>query len=371
MVVVKGIGIISPLGRGKQANLTGLKKGETSIKKVPTPIGDMLMARVEDFLLPREFNSMPRPVQFGYIAVKEAVEEAGLSKEDLSSPETAFLFSSSKGDLSYLGKKVDKDFWQNFLPHGVTTHLAKLFNLRGPRLSIVSACATGITVMARALELLLDKKIKRVIVGAAEAPLLPLLLVGYDKMGVLSHSEMRPFDRYRDGFVLGEGAVSLVLEKEGKGIGTISGCSLASGGNPYRFDLDADALAHCLRELTIKKNSLPDYINTHGTATIFGDMYESIQIKKAFGKDAYKIPVSSIKSMTGHLLGVSGLLEFALTLLCLKDGFIPAVCGLKERDPDCDLNYVMNNISGNFRKFLIVSYGFGGPIACVSGEVWV
>lgn len=371
MVVIRGLGIISPLGRGKAVNLARMREGKTSIKRVCSEWGDWLMAKVEDSLIPQELNSMPRPVQFGYLAMKEAIEEAGLSQEELSAPQTAFIFSSSKGDLSYLEKKLDKNFWENLLPHGVATYLARLFRLRGPRLSIVSACATGATIIARAQELLLDEKIRRVIIGVSEAPIIPLLLAGYDRMGVLSHSEMRPFDRERDGFVLGEGGVCLVLEmeKEGEGVGEILGSSLATGGGaPYRFNLEGDALAHCIRELTVQRNFFPDYINTHGTATVFGDLYETIQLKKAFGKDAYRIPVSSTKSMTGHLLGVSGILEFALTLLCLKHGFIPATHGLMKRDPECDLNYVKDNTCGNFSKFLVTSYGFGGSIACVLGR---
>jgi len=370
MVVIKGLGIISPLGQGKAETLAKLREGKTSIKRVCNEQGDWLMARVKDSLLLESLASMPRPVRFGYLAMKEAIEDAGLSQEELSSPHTAFIFSCSKGDFSYLDKKIDKNFWHNFLPSGAATALAKEFNLRGPQISIVSACATGGTIIARASHLLLEGKIKRVIVGASEAPLTQLILAGYDKMGVLSHKEMRPFDRMRDGFVLGEGGVCLILEKQAKGRGKILGSSLATNiGIPYRFDLDGDSLAHCLKEVTIKKDFFPDYINTHGTATILGDLYETIQIKKAFGKDAYKIPIGSTKSMTGHLLGVSGILEFVLTFLCLKDGFIPATFGLRQSDPKCDLNYVKDNIQGDFHKFLVASYGFGGAIACIAGEV--
>ncbi len=380
MVVIKGIGIISPLGQGKVENLAKMREGKTAIRKRPTILGDLPMAKAEDFSIPSELCSMPRPVQFGYIAMKEAIEEAGLTREELSSPETAFIFSSSKGDLSCLdqfrnsslagfGKKMDKNFWQNFLPSGAATYLAGIFNLQGPQISVVSACATGAHIIARACEMLLQEKVKRVIAGASEAPLVPLLLAGYDKMGVLSHSEMRPFDKNRDGFSPGEGGVCLILEKDGEGIGRIRGLSLgSSGGSPYRFEPDGDTLVHCLKKLINENGFFPEYINTHGTATFFGDLYETNQIKKAFGKDACKIRISSTKSMTGHLLGVSGLLEFALSLLCLRAGFIPATAGLRERDPDCDLNYVAGSpLSGNFHNFLTISYGFGGSIACILG----
>ena len=370
-IVVKGVGIVSPLGRGKKENLSRMRAGESAIKKFPTPWGERLMAKVDDSLIPEELTSFPRPVRFGYLAIKEAIEEAGLTPEETSSGETAFIFSTSKGDFSYLEKEIDKNFWQNFLPHGASTYLAKLFNLRGPQLVVVGACATGGQVIARAMEMLLEGKIKRVIVGVSEAPLTSLLLAGYEKMGVLSHRGMRPFDRHRDGFSLAEGAVSLVLEKGGDGLGKVLGFSLASSGShPLKFDLEGDALAHSLRDFTLKNDFFPDYINTHGTATRFGDLYETIQIKKAFGKKAYKIPISSTKSMTGHLLGVSGLLEFALTLLSLREGFLPATFGLKERDPLCDLNYIAGRpLSGQFHNFLTISYGFGGPIACVFGRV--
>lgn len=371
MVVIKGIGIISPLGHGKAGNLAKMKETRSAIKRAPALSRDMPMAKAGHFFVPLDIASMPRPVQFGYLAMKEAIEDAGLSQKEISSTETAFLFSCSKGDLSYLDKNIDKNFWENILPSGAASYLAKLFKLRGPRISIVSACATGGSIIARASQLLLEGKIKRVILGASEAPLIPILLAGYDRMGVISHSEMRPFDIARDGFVLGEGGVCLILENKGKGAGKVLGCSLGTGlGTPYRFDLQGDALAHCLKEVTIKRNFFPDCINSHGTATPFGDLYETMQIKKAFGKDACKIPVCSTKSMSGHLLGVSGLLEFVLTLLCLKQGFIPAICGLRERDPECDLNYAINKpIFGSFHKFLIASYGFGGGVACIAGEV--
>lgn len=370
-IVVKGVGIISPLGYGKKETLARMRAGESAIKKFSIPWGERLMAKVDDSLIPEELTSFPRPVRFGYLAIREAIEEAGLTQEEVSSRETAFIFSVSKGDFSYLEKKIDKDFWRNFLPHGASTYLAKFFKLRGPQLVVIGACATGGEVIARAMEILLEEKIKRAIVGAAEAPLTPLLLAGYENMGVLSHKGMRPFDRNRDGFCLGEGAVSLILEKAGNGLGKVLGFSLASSGShPFRFDPEGDALAHSLRDFTLKNDFFPDYINTHGTATAFGDLYETIQLKKAFGKKALKILISSTKSMTGHLLGVSGLLEFALTLLSLREGFLPATYGLKERDPLCDLNYIRGRpVSGKFHNFLTISYGFGGPIACVFGTV--
>lgn len=365
MVVVKGIGIVTSLGQGKSANLERLRQRRTGIKKIK----NRLMAGIENISIPEKLASMPRIVQFGYLAMKEAIEDAGLTAEEISSPETGLLFSSSKGDLSCLGEIPDEHFWERFSPGGVSVYLARLFNLRGFYLSPVAACATGIYIIAKAKELLMRREIRRVIAGASEAPLVPLLLAGYNKMGVLSDSEMCPFDRKRDGFVLGEGAVCIVLEREGKGIASIQECALGSlEGIPYRFDLKGDALAMCIRKL-VERTFSPDYINTHGTATVPGDVFETIQIKKAIGRDAYKIPISSTKSMTGHLLGVSGLLEFVLTILSIRDGFIPGTIGLRDKDPECDLNYFTDNIPGNFHKFLVTSYGFGGSVACIAGEI--
>jgi 3-oxoacyl-[acyl-carrier-protein] synthase II len=205
------------------------------------------------------------------------------------------------------------------------------------------------------------------------------MLAGYYQMKALSPDGMRPFDRRRRGFLVGEGAGILILEslkhaqaRKARIYGEVVNSSYGSDSKGSTHFSDETALAHTLQQLLQRcgwKAETLDYVNLHGTGTPTGDIYESEQLKRAFGPVAYRIPMSSIKAMTGHLLGAAGAVEIIATLLAMRNGFIPPTIGLEEPDPACDLDYTPNRArKKELRRAISLSMGFGGHIATIALE---
>ena len=217
-----------------------------------------------------------------------------------------------------------------------------------------------------------------VIAGASDASLVPFLVAGYEQMGVLSPDTMRPFDQRRKGFLLGEGSGIVFMEsfesarsRKAKIEAEIIGFSYGSDcHHPVSFNPEGETLARALKMLLQKCNLSPEdigYLNLHGTATQEGDIYETNQIKKAFGKKASSISMSSTKSMMGHMLGASGAVEIIACCLAMKGGFIPPTVGLEKKDPECDLDYTAGH--SREKKFSLAvshSMGFGGHVAAIA-----
>ncbi|MFH1858320.1 MAG: beta-ketoacyl-[acyl-carrier-protein] synthase family protein [Candidatus Omnitrophota bacterium] len=378
-VVITGIGVVAPNGVGKKRFAEALQSGRSAIGELSRfpqgPSTSYLSAEVPQNAY--SLNGLDRFITYGLMAAEEALQESGLMRTAFTPEKTGMVFSSSKGGMESLEKGISPEFLLNFPSCSLSSMMLRRYPFRGPALNVVTACATGTHAVIRAAHLILDGYADAVIAGASDASLTPLLLSGYDRMGVMSHRGIFPFDRRRDGFVIGEGAAAFVLEERARArargaplYGEITGYAMGQDPfHPLRFEDSQTSLAEMLT-LALKRSRLSpdrlDYINAHGTATVAGDAYESRQIKRAFGKEAYRIPISATKSMTGHLLGASGAVELAATLLAMKENFIPPTVGLSERDPACDLDYVPQVARRKrLTTALSISMGFGGHIGVI------
>lgn len=389
--VVTGIGVLAPNGVGRIAFCTALQEGLSAIaplslhrrdafRRVPYSIRfgkRPLFLAAEIPSSAYSLNGWDRFITYGLTAIEEALTDSHLPIESLDPKEMGVVFSSSKGGMESLEKGMTPDVMQQFPTSSMSSVILRRYPFRGPALNLVTACATGTHAIIRAAQLIQEGYASVVLTGASDASLTPLLLWGYERMGVLSHQGIFPFDRRRDGFVAGEGAAAFILEEKTQALrrgaslyGEIAGYAMGQDPfHPLRFDRSENALARALLEaLERSKVSFEevDYINAHGTATVAGDIYETEQIKQAFGKKAYRLPISATKSMTGHLLGASGAVEFAACLLAMKENFIPPTVGLLEEDPSCDLDYVPNVARRKkIRTALSISMGFGGHIGVI------
>ncbi len=382
-VVVTGMGVVAPNGVGRKAFSEALRAGRVAIAPLRRDIFNSSRAPRERYLAaeipPHTFslNGLDRHITYGLMAAEEAMRESGLSLDAVDPEECGIVFSSSKGGMETWEKGITPRFIDNFLTSSASSVLLKKYPFRGPALNLVSACATGTHTIIRAAQLIQDNYASVMMAGASDASMTPLLLSGYDQMGVLSHEGVFPFDRRRSGFVIGEGAAAVILEERDEArrrgaviYGEIIGYAMGEDpSHPLRYNPDDHCLARCLT-LALNRSHIScdqlDYMNAHGTATVAGDLYETEQIKRSFGKQAYAIPVSSTKSMTGHLLGASGAVEFVASLLAIEEKFIPPTVGLQEKDPACDLDYVPNIArQKKVKTALSISMGFGGHISVI------
>jgi len=267
---------------------------------------------------------------------------------------------------------LNLDNWLDTLPHSAAITAARQVGSLGPVLAPMAACATGIWAIAQGMELIQTGQCQRVIAGAVEAPITPLTLTGFDKMGALAQTGAYPFDKRREGLVLGEGAAVLVLESAdlvvhrgdrvyGKllGFGLTSDAYHVSAPNPDRRSAIA-AVKQCLERSHLSSSDI-DYIHAHGTATQLNDYNEAELIQRVFARE---VPVSSTKGATGHTLGASGALGVAFCLKALKHQLLPPCVGLTE--PDFELDFVKTPRPGQIRQVLCLSFGFGGQNAVLA-----
>ena len=265
----------------------------------------------------------------------------------------------------------------------VAAHISLLLNAQGPNSTVTTACAAGTQAVGEAFRLIERGDADIVFAGGADSRMDPLLLLAYTALGALSRAERplaevsRPFDAYRDGFVLGEGAGVLVLEElerarqrqatiyaEVLGFGSSFDAYAVTKPDPEAGGA-ARAIRWALQEARIDPGDV-DYINAHGTSTRLNDQMETVAVKRVFGEGARALPLSSIKSMVGHLIGAAGAVEAAALALTLKDGVLPPTINLTQRDPECDLDYVPNTARDYpVRTAMSTSFGFGGQNAAL------
>jgi 3-oxoacyl-[acyl-carrier-protein] synthase II len=259
-----------------------------------------------------------------------------------------------------------------------------MMGAKGPNFSAISSCATGADTIAEASELIRRGEIDIAITGGSEAPICPIGIAGFNACNALSQQNQepqkasRPFDAQRDGFVMGEGGSILVLEslehalaRGAQPLAELAGHGATADANHItQPSPGGDGGARAMR-IAMKRAGLTpkdiDYVNAHGTSTPMNDKYETMAIKSALGPEAYNIPISSTKSMTGHLLGASGALEAAICVMTISRGAIPPTINLDNPDPDCDLDYVANDArTGKVNAVLSNSLGFGGHNTCLA-----
>ena len=402
-VVITGLGCISPLGNRVDTLWDHLMEGRSGVGQIthydPGNFECKIAAEVKDFdgatlFGNREARRMDRFTQFAVAAAGQAIEDAGLIISDSNRDRIGVVIGSGIGGIGTLMEQT-RIFYERG-PSRVSPFLVPMmlsdsgpglvaihFGLRGPNIAVVSACATGTNTLGEAFEIIRRGSADVLLAGGAEASIVPVAMAGLSVMNALStHNDeperaSRPFDLNRDGFVMGEGGAVLVLESleyaQMRGANILAEVSgYATTNDAYHISAPAEngaGAASCMKLALENAGMSPeqiDYINAHGTSTQLNDKSETAAIKTTFGEQAYRIPISSTKSMTGHLLGASGALEALICVKCIQQGVLPPTINYETPDPECDLDYVPNSarpVKVNYA--MSNSFGFGGHNATI------
>ncbi len=399
-VFVSGFGVVSPLGVGREALFQGLREGRVAIRRVDQDL-DLagIAVRVAapcdgfdplGFLPPKRAKRLGRASQMAVVAAKLAVEDAHLDPRQGTG---AVVIGSGIGALEILlenhqtfltrgADRVSPFLVPLMMPNAPAAEVSIELGIKGPSFGVVTACASSAHAVGLAFDMIRQGQVDWALAGGTEAVILPIVLAAFDRMGALSRNPdpaqaSRPFDRDRDGFVLGEGAGVLVLESEehlrrrgGEPLAEVAGFGQSSdafhitappedGEGAYR------AMAAALACAQINPEEV-DYVNAHGTSTPLNDRAETLALKKLLGPKAQEVPVSSTKSQMGHLLGAAAAVELGAVLFAFLEGLIPATVTWRNRDPECDLDYVPGSPRpARVRVALKNSFGFGGQNAAL------
>ncbi len=403
-VVITGLGAVSPLGNDVDELWDGLMAGRSGIGAITrfdvSEFPVRFAGEVRDFdptkwIAPKEVKKLDRFLQFGVAAALMAVEDSGFEVTDENADDVAVYVGSGVGGLETVcngtllidargARRISPFVIPRILINLASGHVSILLGARGPNLSHVSACATGNHSVGEAMRLIQYGDAKVAVAGSAEAAIVPIGVAGFARMRALSTRNeeptraSRPFDKDRDGFVMGEGAGVVVLEEyeHAKARGAriyaeVSGYSANSDAHHMTAPHPEGAGAiSCMRRTLKNAGWSPDtvdYINAHGTSTPFNDATETLAIKQVFRDHARALAVSSTKSMTGHLLGAAGGLETVISVLAITRGALPPTINLDTPDEACDLDYVPHTArESRPRRVLSNAFGFGGTNACLA-----
>lgn len=403
-VVVTGLGLVTPLGTGVEKNWEALVAGLSGIKTITrfsnleffaTRIaGQVPDFRAEDFIETKEIKKMDLFIQYSVAAAGMAMENSGLKIDPEEAPRVGVIIgvglcgidtieSTNKAYLEGGPRKISPFFIPKVISNLAPGQIAIRHGAKGINWTPTSACASGNHAIGEAFHLIRRGLQDAVISGGAESAITPLGVGGFSAMKALStrneepERASRPFEKERDGFVIAEGSGVLILEERERALrrgATVYAEVIGYGANGDAHHMtapapDGEGAARCM-ELALKdagiEPSAVDYINAHGTSTEYNDFNETQAIKKVFGEHAYKIAVSSTKSMTGHLLGAAGAVEGVYSTLALHHGVIPPTINYDDPDPQCDLDYTPNQArKADLQVVLSNSFGFGGTNACV------
>lgn len=396
-VVITGIGAVSPIGNDAHTMWENAIKGVSGIDivsrvnpedfpaKVAAEVRDVKM---EEFLDRKELNRMDRFTQFGVIASKMAVADANLTITEENASRVGVWVGSGIGGLETYEqqhlqflkrgyRRVSPFFVPMMIPDMAAGQISIAIGAKGPNSCTVTACATGTNSIGDAFEVVRRGDADIMIAGGTEAPITNMAFAGFSTAKALTFNEdpttaSRPFDKNRDGFVMGEGAGIVVLEtlESAKARGAhiyAEVIGYGSTGDAYHITApapDGEGASRAMKMAIDKAGIDPsevDYINAHGTSTPYNDKFETQAIKTVFGDHAYKLAVSSTKSMTGHLLGAAGGVETIFSIKALEDGVVPPTINYQEKDEDCDLDYVPNEArQQEIQVAMSNSLGFGG-----------
>ena len=400
-VVVTGLGMVTPLGTGVEKNWEAACSGTSGIgpiTKFDTTgfssqiAGEVKDFRSQDFMDKQQIRRFDIFIHYAVASARMAMEDSGLKINDKNAHRVGCVTGSGLGGLGMLEhfhsvlmekgpRRISPFFIPGIIANMAPGQIAIEFSAKGPNLSIETACAASTHAVGEAFRLIRDGISDAMITGGAEAVITPLAIGGFCSMRALStrndapEKASRPFDLDRDGFVIGEGSGILILEE--------LECALERGANIYGevigYGLSGDAYhvsapepegegaIQCMKGALDFAGLIPediDYINAHGTSTKLNDLSENKAIKSVFGDHAYKLSISSTKSVTGHLLGGAGGIESIFTLLTIKNGIIPPTMNYETPDPECDLDYVPNSArKAKVRIAMSNSFGFGGTNA--------
>jgi len=400
-VVVTGMGVVSPLGNSLDETWQGIKEGKSGIANITgfdcTDYKVQIAAEVKDFdasqfIDKREARKMARFTQFAVAAAVQAVKDAGLTNETIDADRTGIMLGNGIGGFEIYESSFKKYFESGparippmtvplLIPNEAAGNISMLFGIHGPSWTLATACASGTDALGNALDMVRSGRVDMCLAGGTEATVTGFGIGSFMILQTLAsdyNSEPAkaccPFDKKRSGFIMGEGAAILILEEyehakkrgakiyaEFAGYGSSSDAYHLTSPDPSGTG-GALAMTKALQDAGVKPEDV-QYYNAHGTSTPINDPAETAMIKKAFGDHAYKMKVSSTKSMTGHCLGAAGALEAVFCVKAIQDGFFPPTINLTEPDLEahCDLDYVPNKgLSGDIRCAASGSLGFGG-----------
>jgi 3-oxoacyl-[acyl-carrier-protein] synthase II len=419
-VAITGVGVVAPNGIGKEAFWSACVNGESGVRPIRSFDTSALPVRVAgevpDFdmgpFLPsahkKSLKIMGRAARFGVAAAGLAVADSGLDLSRVNPervgvvmgtglvpidlPEVAPLMAGALGEngqiqlerLGQRGKETLFPLWiLKYLPNMTAAHISLIHGAQGPNSTITTACAASTQAVGEGFRLIARADADVVLAGGADSRLDPLLILAYSALGALSPAQRspaevsRPFDGQRDGFVLGEGAGVLLLEEleHARRRGAVIYAEVLGLGSSFdayavtKPDPEARGAARAIRwaldEARVDAADV-DYINAHGTSTRLNDLMETVAVKRVFGAAARDLPLSSIKSMVGHLIGAAGAVEAAALALTLHEGVLPPTINQTHPDPSCDLDYVPNTArQQKVRTALSTSFGFGGQNAAL------
>ncbi|HBK1641782.1 TPA: beta-ketoacyl-ACP synthase II [Campylobacter jejuni] len=395
-VVVTGIGMINALGLDKESSFKAICNGESGVNKITlfdaTDFPVQIAAEVKNFdplevVDGKEVKKIDRFIQLGIKAAREAMQDAGFS-EELDKEEFGIVSASGIGGLPNIEKnsiicseRGPRKISPFFIPSALVNMLGGLISiehgLKGPNISCVTACAAGTHAIGEAYKSIALGNAKKMLVIGAEAAICPVGIGGFASMKALStrnedpQHASRPFDKERDGFVMGEGAGALVFEEyeeAKKRSATIYAELIGFGESADAHHITSPTLDGPLRAmkkaLNMAGNPKVDYINAHGTSTPVNDKNETAAIKELFGNN---IPlISSTKGQTGHCLGAAGAIEAVVSVMALRDGVVPPTINQLVKDDECDLDYIPNiSRKVDLKVVMSNSFGFGGTNGCV------
>ncbi|MEO7415214.1 MAG: beta-ketoacyl-ACP synthase II [Opitutaceae bacterium] len=402
-VVVTGLGVVTSLGHDVETFWSSLTAGRCGIRRVslfdPSDFASQIGAEVRDWeaaqhMDPKEARRNDRYTHFGFVAARQAVQDSGLQMAQEDGDRVGVIIGSGIGgmftyesQLKVLAERGPRRVSPFTIPSLIGNMCSGLvaieYGARGPNFGIVSACATGTHAIGEAAHAICRGDADVMIAGGSEAAITPFAYASFCSMKAMStrndspQTASRPFEKNRDGFIMGEGAGILVLESldHARARGARIYCELAGYAatcDAYHItqpDPDGKGLSLAMKRALGSAKVNPeqvDYVNAHGTSTPYNDRFETLAIKKVFGDHARKMPVSSTKSMTGHLLGAAGGIESVISVKTIQTGVIAPTINLEEPDPECDLDYVPNVARAvPVRTVLSNNLGFGGQNAAV------
>jgi len=397
-VVITGMGIMSPVGIGLEQNWQNITAGKSGISTITefdtTGMPASIAGSIKDFdplnwLDKKSARKMDRFIQLGMAAGLDALKDSGLEITKENAPRVGVHVGSGIGGLATIEqqtttfydrgpRRISPFYIPSSIINMISGNLSIAVGAKGPNLAMVTACATATHAIGDAGRLIEYGDADVMFAGGAEAPITPTAMAGFGNARTLStrnedpERASRPWDAGRDGFVMGEGSAVLILEEleHAKARGAKIYAELAGfglSGDAYHMtspSAGGEGAARCMQNAMRNADVDPsevDYINAHGTSTSLGDVAETNAVKLAFGEHASTMPVSSTKSMTGHLLGAAGAIEAVYTTLAIYHGFIPPTINLEEPDPECDLDYVADGArDANLNVAMSNSFGFGG-----------
>ncbi|WP_416175702.1 beta-ketoacyl-ACP synthase II [Clostridium sp.] len=406
-VVVTGLGAVTPVGNDVDTFWSNIKNGVCGIDFIKgfdtEGFKAKLAAEVKDFdpisiLGRRESRRLDRFSQFAVVAADEAIKDSGLDLDSVDKHRMGVVVGSGIGGIGtiekeheILMKKGPNRIHPLFIPMIISNmaagNIAIRYGAKGVCTTVVTACATSTNCIGEAYRMIQNGTADVIIAGGTEASITPLSVAGFTSLTALSKSDdpkraSIPFDKERNGFVMGEGAGIVILESlehakkrnakiysEIVGYGSTCDAYHITSVDP-KGEGAAYAMGEAIKEANIEKGDV-SYINAHGTSTVSNDKGETLAIKRLFGDIAKKIPISSTKSMTGHLLGAAGAVEAIVCIKSMEDSFIPPTIGYREKDEECDLDYVPNKGRKVDVKYAMSnSFGFGGHNAVILLKRW-